>query len=169
MDWQWLYVGVRKKQRDRLISGEVQGLRMPLYPILRGWVFIAWPWCHLGSTCRAFPFRSLLPGHHLSGATPQTLLWGLQESSRIRNPSAKAKGRCGVQFQLHIGITMELLKKSPLWCWVFFAMQDVIGTTDKNLNQAVDEIALLLASWISVTVLWLWMGIPCIWEICMNN
>lgn len=111
MDWQWLYVGVRRKQRDRLISGEVYGLRMPLYPILCGWVFIAWPWCHLGSTCRACPFRSLLSGHHLSGATPQTLLWGLQESSRICNPSAKAKGRCGVQFQLHIGITMELLKK----------------------------------------------------------
>lgn len=32
-----LYVGVRSKQRNRLISGEVQGLSIPLHQVLCGW------------------------------------------------------------------------------------------------------------------------------------
>lgn len=61
-----------------------------------GGVLIAWPWCHVGFTCRACPSRSLLSGHQLSGATLQTLLWGLQESSRIWNLS-ELKLKAGVR------------------------------------------------------------------------
>lgn len=132
-----------------------------------GGVLMAWPWCHLGFTCRACPSRSLLSGHQLSGATLQTLLWGLQESSRIWNPSAKAKGRCEVQFQLHIGVTMELFKKITTLVLGFLCHAGCYwnnwqkSQSRRRWNSTL--VSILNFSNCSVV----WMGIP--WEICMSS